>query len=78
MVVDNDIAMLISLRCHDTCYVVLIAHFSIEQFLGKILLNIPITLSPLIMEVENGCIQKVTTIGGTHFFLLNHDFWEEG
>ncbi len=34
------------------------------------------TLSPLIMEVENGCIWRVTTIGGTHFLLLW--LWEEG
>ena len=25
------------------------------------------TLSPIIMEVENGCIWKVSTLGGTHF-----------
>ena len=33
------------------------------------------TLSPRIVEVENGCIWKVT-IGGTHFQLPW--FWEEG
>ena len=32
------------------------------------------TLSPIIMEVEHGCIWKVTTIGGTHFSL---PLWEE-
>ena len=31
---------------------------------------------PAIMEVENGCIWKVSTIGGTHFWLLW--LWEEG
>ncbi len=34
------------------------------------------TLSPIIMEVENGHIWKVTTIGGTHFPLPW--VWEEG
>ncbi len=34
------------------------------------------TLSPIIMEVENCCIWKVSTIGGTHFSLPW--IWEEG
>ena len=34
------------------------------------------TLSPIIMEVENGRIWKVTTIGGVHFSLPW--LWEEG
>ena len=34
------------------------------------------TLPPIIMEVENGCIWKVTTIGGNHFSLPW--LWEEG
>ena len=34
-----------------------------------------ITLSPIIMEVKNGYIWKVTTIGGTHFWLPW--LWEE-
>ena len=28
---------------------------------------LPDTFSPIIMEVENGCVWKVTTIRGTHF-----------
>ena len=34
------------------------------------------TLSPTIMEVENGCLWKVTTIGRNHFSLPL--LWEEG
>ena len=34
------------------------------------------TLSPIFMEVKNGCIWKVTTIGGTHLSLAW--LWEEG
>ena len=34
------------------------------------------TLPPRIMEVENGCFWKVTTIGGTHFPLPW--LWEKG
>ena len=34
------------------------------------------TLSPIVMEVENGCIWKVTTIGGAHFWLPW--LWKEG
>ena len=34
-------------------------------------------MTPVIMEVENGCNWKVTTIGGTHFS-LNHDCGRKG
>ena len=36
------------------------------------------TLFPIIMEVENGCIWRVTTVGGTHFslqWLFLHHWW---
>ena len=37
---------------------------------------IALALSPIIMEVENDCIWKVTTIGGTNFLLPW--LWKEG